>query len=165
MKRILLVLTMLIATSVWAEHIFKVCYHNLSDDTLYYINEGPSHKWNNRGELVGNGVLKAKEERCFGNITDETIFSSDYITFTVGKEHGDKVKTKWVGIANTAFTMPYVFVQDSTERTGGKLLDDTNDGKDNYELHIFVNNDGNIIFSNSSNLEDTDKIIKPRKFN
>lgn len=164
MKKVLLAIAALSASSAWAEHIFTVCYHNMSSTPVSYINDGVSHKWKNRGELVGSGQVAPNETKCFGKIRDETMFSTDYITFTLGKDEGEKTYTRWVGIANGGFSKPFVFAQDAVETKTGKLLDNTNDGKDNYELHIYVRNDGTFMYSNSKDPSNTDLVITPRKF-
>jgi hypothetical protein len=157
MKKLLLILLAMSASyCAFAEHIFKVCYVNQSDASVPYINSGISRKWKSRGELVGNGDLKPGEKKCFGNIKDETVFSTDMITFTL--DH------KWFGIMNPGFAHPYVISQDATEKKGGKLTDTTDDGRDNYSLYMFIMKDGSVVLSTSSDLKDEGSIIKPRKF-
>ncbi|MBP9743121.1 MAG: hypothetical protein KBD37_07185, partial [Burkholderiales bacterium] len=126
--------------------------------------DGVSHKWKSRGELVGTGEVASGASKCFKKINDETMFSTDYITFTLGKEDGNKTYTHWVGIANPGFSKPYVIAQDAIETNTGKLKDHTSDGHDNFELNIFIKNDGTFLYSNSRNPDDTDNVITPRKF-
>ncbi len=164
LKKLLLVLVILGSTPAWAEHMFTVCYHNLSSTPVSYINDGVSHKWKNRGELVGTGQVAPSQTKCFSNIKDETIFTTHYITFTLGKDEGDKTYTRWVGIAHGAFSKPFVFAQDATETNTGKLIDNKSSGKDSYQVHIFINNDGSFLYSNSKDPNDADAAIIPRKF-
>ena len=164
MKKVLFALAALSTSSAWAEHVFTVCYHNLSSTSLGYINDGVSHKWKSRGELVGTGSVAPKQTKCFSDIRDETIFSTDYITFTLGKDQGSKTYSRWVGIADGAMTSPFVFSQDAVETKTGKLADNQSTGKDSYELHIFAKNDGTFVYSNSKDIEDTDAVVTPRKF-
>lgn len=164
MKKLFFVIAMVSAASSWAEHKFTVCYHNLSSTPVVYINDGVSRKWKNRGELIGNGEVAPGATKCFRKITDETLFANDYITFTLGKDTGAKPYTRWVGIANSGFSKPYVIAQDAVETSTGKLRDNTRDGQDNYELNIFVKNDGTFLYSNSRDPNDTEDIITPRKF-
>lgn len=164
MKKILFLIAALSATSAFAEHRFTVCYHNLSSTPVSYINDGISHKWKSRGELVGTGQVEPGATKCFAKIADETMFSTDYITFTLGKSEGDKTYTRWIGIANSGFARPFLFAQDAVETKTGKLKDNTADGKDNYELHIFINQDGSFLYSNSKDPKDSENILTPRKF-
>ncbi len=163
-KKIILVLAFFASSQAFAERIFTVCYHNLSSTPVEYINDGVSHKWKSRGELVGTGLVAAKETKCFKNIKDETIFSTDYITFTLGKNEGDQTYTRFVGIVDGAMTKPYVFAQDAVDTNTGKLADNVRTGKDSYELHIFIKNDGSFVYSNSKDFSQTDAYITPRKF-
>lgn len=157
MKKLLIFLIAVSCSySAFAEHIFKVCYVNQSAGTVPYINNGLSRKWKNRGELVGNGELKPGETKCFGNITDETMFSTDMITFYLNN--------KWFGIVNPAFSRPYIISQDATEKKGGKLSDSTKDGRDNYSLYINVMTDGSFVLSNTDDQKDQSQIVVPRKF-
>lgn len=157
MKKILLIILAMCASyTVFAEHIFKVCYINQTNAAVQYLNDGISRKWKSRGELVGRGDVAPGETKCFGNIRDETIFSSDMITFTLNH--------KWFGIINPGFSRPYVISQDATEKKSGKLTDTTDDGRDNYSLYIFVVQDGEFVFSTSKDIKDQSSIIKPRKF-
>lgn len=157
MKKVILLLGALSASyCAFAEHVFKVCYVNQSASTVPYINNGISRKWKSRGELVGSGQLTPGEKKCFGNIKDETMFSSDMITFYLNN--------KWFGIINPGFSHPYVISQDATMKKGGKLVDNTKNGRDNYDLYIFVMKDGSFILSSSENITDPSNIIQPRKF-
>lgn len=164
MKKILFALAALSASSAWAEHVFTVCYHNLSSTPVSYINDGVSHKWKSRGQLSGSGQVAPNETKCFGSIKDETMFTTHYITFTLGKDEGTKTYTRWVGIANPGFSKPFIFAQDAVETKTGKLVDNTNDGKDNYELNIFIKEDGTFLYSNSKDPSNTDAVLTPRKF-
>ena len=164
MKKILLALAALSASSAWAEHVFTVCYHNISTTPVSYINDGVSHKWKSRGELAGSGQVAPNETKCFTNIKDETLFTTHYITFTLGKDDGSKSYTRWIGIADPGFSKPFIFAQDAVETKTGKLSDNTSDGKDNFELNIFVKSDGSFVYSNSKDINNTDAIITPRKF-
>ncbi len=148
----------------FAGHYFKVCYHNQTSSVVYYINDGISHKWQKRGELVGSGQIAANSEKCFGDIKDETMFSTDYITFTLGRSNGKKTYTNWTGIVVPAFSKPYVIAQNATAKKGGVLYDNTSDGHNNYQLHIFIEPDGKIIYSNSGDFTDTSSYITPRFF-
>ena len=163
-KGLFIALATLSATSAWADHRYTVCYHNQTNSPIYYINDGISHKWENRGELVGSGQVAANADKCFGGIIDETMFSTDYITFTLGKEEGNNTYTRWVGIVQPAFGKAYVIAQGATVTNGGKLVDNTSSGKDTHELHVFVKQDGNIIYSNSKDFKDTAAYIEPRFF-
>ncbi len=163
-KKAMLVLVFFVSTEAFAERMFKVCYHNLSSTPVEYINDGVSHKWKSRGELVGTGAVAAKATKCFKGIKDETIFSTDYITFTLGKDDGSQNYTRFVGIVDGAMTKPYIFAQDAVDNNTGKLADNVNMGKDSYELHIFIKNDGSFIYSNSKDFNETDAYITPRKF-
>lgn len=154
-------------TSAWADHRYTVCYHNQTNSAIYYINDGISHKWKTRGEFVGSGEIKANTDKCFGGIADETMFSTDYITFTLGKEAEDgsgTTYTRWGGIVHPAFSKSYVIAQNATATKGGKLTDNTSSGKDTYELHVFVTPGNKIIYSNSSDFKDTSQYIEPRFF-
>ena len=151
-------------TAAWADHRYVVCYHNQTNSAIYYINDGISHKWNTRGQFTGSGQIKANSDKCFGGISDETVFTNDYITFTLGKEEGDSTYTRWTGIVHPAFGKSYVIAQGATATKGGKLTDNTSSGKDTYELHIFVQPDGKIIYSNSKDFSATDAYIEPRFF-
>lgn len=154
-KLILVLIALFLSYGAFAEHFFKVCYINKTEGTVPYVNSGISRSWKNRGELVGNGSLAAGETKCFDQIKDETILLKHWITFTVNN--------KWFGIVNWTFSRPYTIAQDSTEKSGGKLYDATNDGRDNYELHIFVMKDSFVLRTGK---DDTDpsNIIKPRKY-
>ncbi len=163
-KKILVAIAALTASSAWAEHIFTICYHNLSTSPVSYINDGVSHKWKSRGELTGSGEVAPKETKCFSKIKDETLFTTHYITFTLGKDEGEKTYTRWVGIANSGFSKPFVFAQDAVETKTGKLADNKSNGKDNFELNIFIKSDGTFTYSNSKDINNTDAIITPRKF-
>ena len=163
-KRFILLLAFLGTANAFAERVFTVCYHNLSSTPVEYINDGVSHKWKSRGQLVGSGAVAPKETKCFKDIKDETIFSTDYITFTLGKDEGNQTYTRWVGIVDGAVTKPYVIAQNVVDTNTGKLADNVDSGKDSYELHIFVKNDGTFIYSNSKDINDTDAYITPRKF-
>lgn len=163
-KALLAVLASGVMVSAFAEHNFKVCYHNQTASSIYYINDGISHKWKSRGELVGSGQVPANSMKCFGNIQDETMFATDYITFTLGKDDGQHTYTSWAGIVVPAFAKPYIIAQNATEKKGGIIYDNTNDGHDNYELHVFVQPDGSIIYSNSGDLKDNASYITPRFF-
>jgi hypothetical protein len=156
MKKLIFILVAISTSySVLAEHIFKVCYTNQSDATVPYINNGISRKWKNRGELVGSGNLASGETKCFDKIRDETIIMTHMITFYVNN--------KWFAIMDSAFSRPYISAQDATEKKDGKLIDTTDDGRDNYELDIFVNKDGTFLLKTGSG--ETKYIIKPRKYN
>lgn len=163
-KKLLLLLAFLGLTQAFAERIFTVCYHNLSSTPVVYINDGVSHKWKSRGTLVGTGSVAPKATKCFKDIKDETIFSTDYITFTLGKDKGSQTYTRYVGIVDGAITKPYVFSQNAVDTNTGKLADNKDTGKDSYELHIFVKNDGTFVYSNSKDISDTEAYITPRKF-
>ena len=163
-KKIIVVMAFFASGSAFAEHVFTVCYHNLSSTPVEYINDGVSHNWKSRGELVGSGLVAAKETKCFKNIKDETIFSTHYITFTLGKDEGPQIYTRFVGIGHGAMTKPYVFAQDAVDTNTGKLADKVSTGKDSYELHIFIKNDGSFVYSNSKDFNQTDAYITPRKF-
>lgn len=157
MKKLLILLSMVVIyPRVFAEHTFKVCYINQSTNKVAYINNGISRKWKSRGELLGSGHVAPGEVKCFGNIKDETIFTSDIITFYA--------HNKWYGIVNPGFASPYVIAQDATNSKGGKLKDNTVNGKDNYSLYITVLENGSAILSNSQNYKDEDSIIEPRRF-
>ncbi len=164
-KKIILVLAFFASNQAFAERIFTVCYHNLSATPVEYINNGISHKWKSRGELVGSGSVAGNATKCFKNIKDETIFSKDYITFTLGKDEGGENYTRFIGIVDSGFSKPYVFAQDAVDTNTGKLSDNVSSGKDSYELHIFIKKDGNFIYSNSKDISKTDAYITPRKFN
>lgn len=147
---------------VYAEHVFKVCYHNETANPVEYDNSvvnSFNKRWKSRGELTGSGVLSAKGEpdstKCFEKIADEKIFMSHYMSF--------KVNNTYVGFVNPWFGHPYVVAQGAKTTSGGKLIDDTADGKDNYQLHIFVTFNG-LVFSNSADINNTSQIINPRKF-
>jgi hypothetical protein len=157
MKKILVaLLSMSISCYAFAEHVFKVCYVNKSESSVHYINDGISHKWKSRGELIGNGKLAVGETKCFANIKDETIFSSDMITFTINN--------KWFGIVNPGFARPYVISQDATEKKGGKLVAIKSEFKDSYPLYVFIMNNGIFILRTSENADDDSSIIYPRRF-
>lgn len=140
----------------FAKHLFNICYVNKSNANISYINNGISHKWKERGELVGDGSVTPGQTKCFGKIMDETIFSSDILTFYVNN--------KWFGIVNSGFSKPYVIAQDATEKSGGKLLDNTNDGIDNFSLYINVMPDNSFLLSNVADTTDLANIVVPRKF-
>ncbi len=162
-KIALIALSIVCSTSAWAEHHYTICYHNQSNSAIYYINDGISHKWKEKGELVGSGQVAANSEKCFSKISDETMFTNDYITFTLGKEDGNNTYTRWIGIVHPAFGKSYVIAQGATATKGGKLTDNTSSGKDMYELHVFVQ-DNKIIYSNSGDFKDTAQYIEPRFF-
>jgi len=146
-----------VTSASWADHTFKVCYYNQTNAIIPYNNEGLSHKWKSRGELVSNGFINPKENKCFGKIVDETMLFTDYITFSVAN--------KWIGIVNPGLAKPYIIAQDAKAKKGGKLTDDTKDGKDNYMLNIFVTENG-LIYNNGHDPRDQcqNDIIIPRKF-
>ena len=157
MKKIMFLMLMMGAScTAFAEHIFRVCYINKTTGSVPYLNDGISRKWKSRGELVGSGDLAPGEKKCFGNIKDETVFATDMITFTLNH--------KWFGIMNPGFSRPYVIAQDATEKKGGKLNDNTDDGRDNYKLYIFVMQDGSFVLSTNKDINDETSIIKARKF-
>lgn len=157
MRKLLFILLVIGASyTACAEHVFIICYINQSGASVPYLNDGISRKWKNRGELIGNGELAPGEKKCFSNIKDETIFSTDMITFTLNN--------KWFGIMNPGFSRPYVIGQDGIEAKGGKLNDETEDGRDNYKLYIFVEKDGAFVLSTSEDMNDQESIIKPRRF-
>ena len=163
-KKLLFTLAVLSSTSAWAEHHYTVCYHNQSTTPIYYINDGISHKWKTRGELIGSGQVEANQSKCFSRIGDETLFSTDYITFTIGKEDGNNTYTRWAGIVHPAFGKSYLIAQGATATKGGILTDDTTTGKDTYGLHLFVQQDGSVIYSNSKDFNDKSSYIEPRFF-
>jgi hypothetical protein len=101
-------------------------------------------------------IIGAGETKCFGNIKDETMFSTDMITFYVNN--------KWFGIVNPAFSRPYVISQDAVEKKGGKLTDNTKNGHDDYSLYINVMADGSFVLSNSPDQDDQTQVIQARKF-
>ncbi|MCC2645366.1 MAG: hypothetical protein K0R49_699 [Burkholderiales bacterium] len=158
MRKLIFILVAVVASYyAVAEHNFTVCYINQSADSVPYINNGISYKWKDRGELVGKGNVAPGQTKCFEKIKDETVFLSHMITFYVNN--------KWFGIINSGFAHPYVIAQYATEKKGGKLHDATEDGRDNYELHIFIMKDGS--FQLKTGKDDTNSldIIKPRKYN
>ena len=157
MKKLLLVCAFL-STSLpaFAKHLFTVCYVNKSSNNISYINNGISRKWKERGELVGDGTITPGQSKCFGKMMDETVFSSDIITFYVNN--------KWFGIVNPGFAKPYVIAQDATAKSGGKLIDNTNDGVDNYSLYINVMPDNSFLLSNVQDSSDIANLITPRRF-
>ena len=143
--------------TAFAKHNFVVCYYNQTNTVVPYNNDGISKKWLTRGELVGSGTLNAGQSKCFSGIADETIFSSDYITFSVAN--------KWVGIVNAGFKKPYAIAQDATATTNGKIPHAVIKGHDTYSLNIHIMNDnGEIILSKSSDPKVTSDYIIPRKF-
>ncbi|MEN9391527.1 MAG: hypothetical protein RL017_825 [Pseudomonadota bacterium] len=166
MKKILLLVATLATTTAFANHSFSVCYHNLTNETIMYNNSDINHNWANPGELVGEGKVAPNETKCFKNITDETMFSADYITFTIYKSEGENQFNRWVGIVNPGFTKPYVIAQDSvsTDKKEAKLKDHNNSGRDRYMLHIFINQDGKFTYSNNDDPKNPDGLITPYKF-
>ncbi len=157
MKKLLLICAgVCLSLNVFAAHVFTVCYANQSKSNISYINNGISHKWEKRGELVGNGDVSPGQTKCFGNIIDETIFSSDILTFYVNN--------RWFGIVNPGFSRPYVIAEYATAKRGGKLTDNTSDGVDNYALYINVMPDGSFVLSNVKDVTDQANIIVPRRF-
>ncbi|MFN7094219.1 MAG: hypothetical protein ACK4M7_02545 [Burkholderiales bacterium] len=144
------------AVPAWASHFFTVCYYNQTNSAISYNNDGISHKWKNRGELVGSGSIPMGQSKCFGKIMDETLFTKDYITFYVDG--------KWMGIVNSGFANPYVIAQDAQAKKGGLLIDDTRDGRDNYQLNVFVTDSG-IVYSNGEDITNKEHFITPRSFN
>lgn len=158
MRKLLLILVaMFLSYSAFAEHLFKVCYINQSAVDVPYINNGISRKWKSRGELVGSGNVAPGQTKCFDGIKDETIIFTHMITFYVNN--------KWFAIMNSGFSRPYVVAQDATEKKGGKLYDATDDGRDNYELHVFIMKDGSFVLRTGKDDTDPSNIIKPRKYN
>ena len=166
MKKLLVSIVALTATSAFANHSFSVCYHNLTNDKIMYNNSGINHNWANPGELVGSGEVAAHETKCFKNITDETMLSADYITFTIFKTEGDNQFNRWVGIVNPGFTKPYVIAQGSvsTDKKEAKLTDHQQTGRDRYMLHIFINQDGTFGYSNNDDPKNANGIITPVKY-
>jgi len=157
MKKLLLVCAFLsLSLPAFARHLFSVCYVNKSNSNVSFINNGISRKWKERGELVGDGVVEPGQSKCFGNMMDETVFSADIITFYVNN--------KWFGIVNPGFSKPYVIAQDATAKSGGKLIDNTNDGVDNYSLYINVMPDGSFLLSNVKDTTDLTNIIVARRY-
>lgn len=156
--KLLLAFITTIATSVWASHNFKVCYYNYSPSSISYNNNGGSIRWKDRGELRDAGIIEPNSGKCFLDVTDETIFRTDSVSFYV---HGKKIT-----IANPGFTKPYVMAQDAEVDTLTKkksfLTKTIRNGKENFNLNVFVMRDGSIILSNSDNPEDQSSIIKPR---
>ena len=145
-----------------ANHKFTVCYHNNTANSVLYDNDGITHKWKNRGQLVGSGELATGATKCFGNIVDETIFSTDYLTFSIEEKLNNVSKTRWIGIANSGFSRPYIVAQDAKSTKNGKLVDHKVDGNDNYVLHVFLQPDGSIVYSNVDSVTDTSAQITPR---
>lgn len=161
MKKFLLLLTCLTsAVPSFAVHNFTVCLHNETNNTVSYNNNGISHKWKSRGELVKVGKISANTQKCFSDIKDETIFATHYVTFTVNDT--------WFGIANpSSFSRPYVIAQYATNTKGGKIPFKIENGKDNFVIHIHViSKHPGYVITSSGNLKDTDasNIITPRKF-
>ena len=157
-KTLVLLVVILINSAAFAEHFFKVCYINHSETKVRYNNNGYEHKWKHRGELLGVGALGAEETKCFGKISDETIFSTDMVTFTVDGQ--------WFGIVNPGFVHPYVeagYASSATKKKHSKLIDNTKDGRDNYQLYVHIMPDKRFILSNSDDLSDTSQIITPYK--
>ncbi len=156
-KTTLTVLMTLFASTTFAKHHFNVCLYNQTDTKIPYNNEGISKKWLSRGELVGAGLLNAKEHKCFHNIEDETIFSLDYITFTVAG--------KWLGIVNSGFKKPYLITQDAVATKGGQIPHYIIKGKDYYNLNIHIMNaTGEMIYSANDDYTVANEHITPRKF-
>lgn len=156
-KKYLVLLMAIASSTAFAKHYFNVCYYNQTDSTISYNNDGISKKWLNRGQLVGTGLLAAKESKCFTGIEDETVFSSDYITFYIND--------KWIGIVNAGFRKPYAITQEATATKGGKLPHEIVGGKDTYTLNIhIVNKNGEVILSGDSDPKVTTSYITPRAF-
>lgn len=156
MNRFLLVLPFLLLSSLtFAEHNFSICYYNQTNIPVVYVNNGIGHLWKSRGNFMGDGTLNAGESKCFDKIVDETLFRAHYTTFSI-----DRI---WIGIVNPPFSSPYIIAQNAVAKNGGKLIDDTKNGRDNYNLHVFVTSNG-IVYSNSSDINDKDSILVPRKF-
>jgi hypothetical protein len=159
LKKILVIcVTVFISSAALAEHFFTVCYINYSNKAVGYNNSGYERKWKNRGELIGTGVLGFNETKCFKKISDETIFSTDMMSFTVDGE--------WFGIVNPGFSHPYVvasYATADTKKKQSKLIDNTKDGRDNYQLYVHIMQDKTFVLSNSADVTDSSQIIKPYK--
>lgn len=161
MKKILLFLACLTSSIYsFAAHHFTVCLHNETNNTVSYNNNGISHKWKSRGELTKTGNILSNSQKCFSDVTDETIFTTHYITFTFNNT--------WFGIANpSSFSRPYVIAQYATNTKGGKIPFKIENGKDKFVVHIHaVNKHPGFVITSSGNINDTDSlnIITPRKF-
>lgn len=157
-KILILCFTFLICSTALAEHFFTVCYVNYSNKKVGYNNGGYERKWKNRGELVGSDLLNAGETRCFEKISDETIFSTDMVTFTVDGQ--------WFGIVNPGFVHPYVvagYATADTKKKSSKLHDNTKNGRDNYQLYVHIMPDKTFVLSNSADVTDSSQIITPYK--
>jgi len=155
-KKILILFITIFSSSVaTAAHYFTLCYVNHSDKKVGYNNAGYEHKWTDRGECVGSGFLQPLETKCFRNIKDETIVSTDMITFTIDSQ--------WFGIVNPWHTQPYIVSGYATAKKGGKLLVNTKNGRENYKVYINIMPDKSFILSNDEDLSDKSQIITPRK--
>ena len=158
-KSAILILATICSHFAVAKHHFSICYYNQTNSNVSYNNDGISKKWLHRGELVGTGILSAKQSKCFAGIEDETVFSLDYITFYING--------KWIGIVNAGFKKPYVITQDatSTSNKDGKLPHSVIGGKDVYTLNVhIVNKAGDVILSGDSDPKTTTSHITPRMF-
>jgi hypothetical protein len=155
-KSIALLLT-IVSSAAFAKHHFNICYYNQTNSSVSYNNDGISKKWLHRGELTGSGTLAAGQSKCFSGVEDETIFSSDYITFYIGGN--------WIGIVNAGFRKPYVIAQDATSTRNGNIPHAVISGRDTYTLNIHVmNTNGEAILSDNSDPKITSGYITPRKF-
>ena len=158
-KILILFSTLLINSIAFAEHNFTVCYVNHSNSKVGYNNGGFERKWKHRGELVGTGLLDVGETKCFQKIFDETIISTDIVTFTVGRQ--------WFGIVNPAFGHPYViasYATADTKKKYSKLIDNTKNGHDNYQFYVNIMPDKTFVLSNGPDLSDSSQIITPYKY-
>ena len=156
MKKSLLVLLVAASSLASAKHYFNICYYNWSKSPVTYNNEGITHKWKDRGTLVGSGTIMPEQNKCF-QASDETMFITHYITFYVNNT--------WFGATDPGFTKPYAIAQQATATKGGKLANHVdNAGHDQYNLNVHIMSNGENILSASNDPKDSDDIITPRLF-
>ncbi len=156
MKKYFILLLAITSTSVFAAHHYNICYYNWSSSPVTYNNDGVSHSWKLKGSLKGTGTIAPKQNKCFNNVVDETLFTTHYITFYVNN--------KWLGVTNPGFAKPYAIAEGANATSGGKLYQVIdNAGQDNYILNVHILKNKSILLSGSNDPQDLDSVITPRK--
>lgn len=155
MKKLLILLALCFTSSAFAKHHFTVCYYNWTDQPVRYDNDvmNPKGKWKIRGELVGEGEVEPKSNKCFTNIADETMIFKHSIIFSLNG--------KFYGIVNAPFSRPYAISNEADSSGDGRLIKQVIGGHENFHLNIHVTPTGTVL-SESDNPNDIASRINPR---
>ncbi len=151
----------LITGMAFAHHRFTICYHDQSDVPLSYKNNVKVNNWKNLGEFIGEGKVDPGETKCFKNLVDENFISSHSVKFEVTIAN----ISHELALVNSWFSRPYLAMDDAnnTDKKKSRLKADKSSGEDEFNLHVFINKDKTLTFSNSDDLSKSQDIIEPRR--